>query len=66
MTIDRRRLFKVAVAAAQLLRARTLIPIHYGLNDDEYHEHPNALGELRTAAAEAKVDVRVIEEGEWL
>jgi L-ascorbate metabolism protein UlaG (beta-lactamase superfamily) len=55
-----------AVAAAQLLRARTLVPIHYGLSDAEYHEHPNALGELRAAAAEASVDVRIVDEGEWL
>lgn len=55
-----------AVAAALLLRARMLVPIHYGLSDHEYHEFPNAVGTLTAVAKEYGLPIKVVAEGEWV
>lgn len=55
-----------AVTASTLLRARTLVPIHYGHSDASYQEHANALAELRTSARDAGQEVRIVEEGDWV
>ena len=58
---------KQAVAAALILGAKLLVPIHYGFNDPEgYLEHPNALGEFQETARARKQPVRVLGPGEWL
>lgn len=57
-----------AAVAAQLLGARTVVPIHYG----PLHEAPNYVqsddpaGSLRAAAAELGVETRVLRPGERL
>ena len=54
-----------AVAAAQLLRARMIVPIHFGGSDPpNYVEVPDPLGELRRAARSAHIAVRLLHTGE--
>ncbi|MBJ6765772.1 MBL fold metallo-hydrolase [Myxococcaceae bacterium JPH2] len=56
-----------AVAAAVVLGARLLVPIHYGIApSDDYREVPNAEAQLLAAARARKVDVEVARPGEWL
>jgi L-ascorbate metabolism protein UlaG (beta-lactamase superfamily) len=56
-----------AVAAAQLLRAKMIVPIHFGGSDPpNYVEVPNPLGELRREASKAKIPIRVLRTGESL
>ena len=56
-----------AVAAAQLLRARMVVPIHFGNPDPpDYVEVPDALGEFRREASSANVSIRVLHTGESL
>jgi L-ascorbate metabolism protein UlaG (beta-lactamase superfamily) len=57
---------KQAVAAAVVMGAKLLVPIHYGFNDPEgYLEHPNALGEFQETARARKQDFRVLKPAEW-
>jgi L-ascorbate metabolism protein UlaG (beta-lactamase superfamily) len=54
-----------AVAAAQLLRAKLIVPIHFGGSDPpNYVEVPDPLGELRREAEKAKMPIRVLHTGE--
>lgn len=56
-----------AVAAAAILGARTLVPIHYGISGmDNYAEVDDPLGRLRKAAGDRAVAVQVVEPGAWL
>lgn len=55
-----------AVAAATILGARTLVPIHYGVSGmDEYVEVDSPLDRLRAAATQA-VELQVLAPGQWL
>jgi len=56
-----------AVAAATILGARRLIPIHYGVTGmAEYVEVDDPIGRLRKAARDTPVDVRALAPGEWV
>jgi L-ascorbate metabolism protein UlaG (beta-lactamase superfamily) len=56
-----------AVAAAQLLRAKMVVPIHFGNPDPpNYVEVPDPLGEFRREAAKANIPIRVLRTGESL
>jgi len=56
-----------AAAAAHLLGAARVCPIHYGLNDPHvYAEYPNALPAFLAAAKQRGVRVDVLEPGQWL
>jgi L-ascorbate metabolism protein UlaG (beta-lactamase superfamily) len=56
-----------AVAAAVLLGARLLVPIHYGMTaTDAYAEVTDPVGALRAAAARRGVEVQVRAPGEWV
>jgi L-ascorbate metabolism protein UlaG (beta-lactamase superfamily) len=56
-----------AVAAAVVLGARLLVPIHYGVAPSEdYQEVPDAEALLLAAARKRKVNVEVARPGEWL
>lgn len=56
-----------AVSAAQLLHARQLVPIHYGLYvPGHYEEYPDALAETQRLAAELGVPVSVLANGQEL
>jgi len=54
-----------AVAAAQLLRAKVIVPIHFGGSDPPtYVEVPDPLGELQRTAKSAGISVRVMGTGD--
>jgi len=54
-----------AVAAAVVMRAKLLVPIHYGFNDPEsYLEHPNAVSELEETAKARQQLYRLVKPGE--
>ena len=56
-----------AVDAALLLRARSLVPIHYGNDDPPYYvEIPQPLETLRTTAGRRKVPVTYLLPGEYM
>ncbi len=56
-----------AVSAAQLLHARQLVPIHYGLYvPGHYEEYPEALAETQRLAAELDVPLSVLDNGQEL
>ncbi|MCU7370599.1 MBL fold metallo-hydrolase [Paucibacter sp. O1-1] len=56
-----------AVAAATVLGARRLIPIHYGVSGMvEYVEIEDPLARLRAAAREKPVAIQALTPGEWL
>ncbi|MDC6171433.1 MBL fold metallo-hydrolase, partial [Paucibacter sp. XJ19-41] len=56
-----------AVAAATVLGARRLIPIHYGVSGmAEYVEVEDPLARLRAAAREKPVAIQALTPGEWL
>jgi L-ascorbate metabolism protein UlaG (beta-lactamase superfamily) len=55
-----------AVAAAALLRAKLLVPVHYGVSDDSYREAADAVKETLTLGAAKGVPVRILAEGDWL
>lgn len=56
-----------AVAAAVILGARTLVPIHFGIEGAEgYLEVERPLEALRAAAARRDMSVSVLNPGEWL
>jgi len=56
-----------AVAAAVVLGARLLVPIHYGvIGADGYSELPNPEALLLDAARKRNVAVEVVRPGEWL
>jgi len=53
-----------AVEVARILKARALVPIHYGGGGENYLEQDGIEGRLRTAAAKASVTLRVLAAGE--
>lgn len=56
-----------AVSAAQLLHARQLVPIHYGLYvPGNYEEYPAALAETQRLAVELGVPLHVLANGQEL
>lgn len=55
-----------AVAAATLLGARVVTPIHYGVNDPEYYiEYPDSHTVFASQAHERGLTVSLLEPGEW-
>ena len=56
-----------AVAAAVILNAKLVVPIHYGVTGAEgYRELPNCEELLVQAAGKRNVDVEIVRPGEWL
>lgn len=56
-----------ALAAATILGARTLVPIHYGVSGmDEYVEVEDPIGQLRALARETSIELQVVEPGDWV
>jgi L-ascorbate metabolism protein UlaG (beta-lactamase superfamily) len=56
-----------AVAAATILGARRLVPIHYGISGiAEYVEIEDPIGRLREAARDRPLKIQPIEPGVWL
>lgn len=56
-----------AVAAATVLGARLLVPIHYGVSGmKEYVEVDDPIGELRRVARERSIPVQELAPGEWV
>lgn len=56
-----------AVAAAAVLGARCIVPIHYGVAPTPgYREVPDALAALRAAAPKRGIAVAALEPGQWL
>ncbi|WP_394841091.1 hypothetical protein LZC95_28955 [Pendulispora brunnea] len=56
-----------AVAAAIILGAKLIVPIHYGVNGAEgYSELPNPEAALVAAASRRGIDVEVARPGDWL
>jgi L-ascorbate metabolism protein UlaG (beta-lactamase superfamily) len=56
-----------AVAAAVVLGARLIVPIHYGiLGADSYWEVPHPEAVLRDAARRRKVGIEIVRPGDWL
>lgn len=56
-----------AVAAARILGARRLVPIHYGVVPSaDYREVDDPLARLRSAARDSGVALQVIAPGAWL
>lgn len=56
-----------AVAAAVVLGARMIVPIHYGVaGADGYQEDPDALVHLATHAARRDMAVQVVAPGDWV
>ncbi|RYZ46212.1 MAG: MBL fold metallo-hydrolase [Myxococcaceae bacterium] len=56
-----------AVAAAVVLGARLLVPIHYGVAaSEDYQEVPDAEALLLASARKRKVNVELARPGEWL
>jgi L-ascorbate metabolism protein UlaG (beta-lactamase superfamily) len=54
-----------AVAAAQLLRAKVIVPIHFGGSDPpNYIEVPDPLGDLQRTSKGANIPVRVMRTGD--
>ena len=52
-----------AVAAAIVLGAKKLVPIHYGVSDDGYHEYPDALNVAKREAARRGLVLEAAEPG---
>jgi len=56
-----------AVAAAVVLNARLIVPIHYGVvGADSYSEVPDPAAALAEAARKRQVAVEIVRPGEWL
>lgn len=56
-----------AVAAAVVIGARTIVPIHYGMRGAEgYEEDPDAEKELVTFGRERGVGVEIVKPGAWI
>jgi L-ascorbate metabolism protein UlaG (beta-lactamase superfamily) len=56
-----------AVAAATILGARCLVPIHYGVSGiAEYVEVEDPIGRLRVAARDKPISIQPIEPGAWV
>lgn len=58
---------KQAVAAANILGARRLVPIHYGISGmAEYVEVDDPIGQLREAARGASMQIQSVAPGAWV
>jgi L-ascorbate metabolism protein UlaG (beta-lactamase superfamily) len=55
-----------AAAAAQVLRARLTVPIHYGGENANYHEEPHALQRFADAASARSLEVKIMAPGSWI
>ena len=56
-----------AMAAATILGARRLVPIHYGVSGmAEYVEVEDPIGRLRNAARATPIEIQVIAPGAWV
>ena len=56
-----------AVAAADILNAKALCPIHYGGNDPpSYVEFPDVERAVREAAKARRVNLSLVQPGEWV
>jgi len=56
-----------AIAAATVLGARSVVPIHYGVSGvDEYQEVDDPLGALVRAARGTAIDVQSVHPGAWV
>lgn len=56
-----------AIAAATVLGARLLVPIHYGISGvDEYQEVDDPLGALVRVARGTAIDVQSVQPGAWV
>jgi len=56
-----------AVAAATILGARRVIPIHYGISGmEKYVEVEDPIGQLRKAAREKSIDLQPLAPGAWV
>ena len=56
-----------AAAAADALRARLIVPIHYGVSGaEEYTEIPGAEAALRDSAARRGIAVEIVKPGDWV
>ena len=56
-----------AMDAATILRARTIVPIHFGVRGEEgYQEVEDPVGRLRRAEKGGGPEVRVLQPGQWL
>jgi L-ascorbate metabolism protein UlaG (beta-lactamase superfamily) len=56
-----------AVAAATILGARRLVPIHYGVSGmEEYVEVEDPIGRLRKAARETSIEIQPMTPGTWM
>jgi L-ascorbate metabolism protein UlaG (beta-lactamase superfamily) len=56
-----------AVAAAVVLGARTIVPIHYGMApSNEYTEMPDLEQKLVAEGKRRSIEIRVLKAGEWL
>ncbi|RNF86238.1 MBL fold metallo-hydrolase [Montanilutibacter psychrotolerans] len=56
-----------AVAAATILGARRLVPIHYGVSGmEEYVEVEDPIEQLHQAARKTPIDIQVIAPGAWV
>ena len=56
-----------AVAAARILGAEVLVPIHYGgSSPPEYVEFSDAVGETQRLGRARGVEVRIVKPGEWV
>lgn len=56
-----------AMAAATILGARRLVPIHYGVSGmEEYVEVEDPIEQLRKAARETRVGIQVVAPGAWV
>ena len=55
-----------AAAAAEVLRAKLTVPIHYGGESPGYMEIPNATQRFLDAAKARRVDARLVQPGSWI
>ena len=56
-----------AVAATTVLRARTLVPIHYGVHSPAAYEEPaDVVGTVQRLCRERDVAVQIVDEGAWV
>jgi L-ascorbate metabolism protein UlaG (beta-lactamase superfamily) len=56
-----------AVAAAVVIGARLIVPIHYGITpSDDYREVPDAIASLRETARRRGMGVEVVAPGKWV
>jgi L-ascorbate metabolism protein UlaG (beta-lactamase superfamily) len=56
-----------AVAAAEVLRARALVPIHYGVRDsDVYAEQPHVVEQIQKLSRDRGVVVQLLDEGDFV